>query len=558
HLVVCRNLLIYLGQPLQRKVIEVFHYALRAGGFLVLGRSETIGLHAELFALADKRFKVYRKKPGTAAAELDFSPPLPAPLAPRRQYPAVDPRPDADVQGEANRVILDRYGPPGVIVDSNLRIVRTRGRTSPYLELPPGDASLNVLKMARQGLLFGLRNAIDEARKRAGRVRKEGLRVTVNDEVRRLDLDVTPVGNAGSRHYLVLFEEGDRRASGKPAKKGQVRKAPREAAAPSDANLRHLEQELEASRQYLQSIIQDLEAANEELQSANEEILSSNEELQSTNEELDTAKEELQSTNEELSTLNEELQGRSEELSRANSDLVNLLASVQIPIVIVTSDLKIRRFTPAAERMLNLIAADVGRPIGHIKPNIHCPDLEALIQEVIDTVTNREREVQDQEGNLYTLRIRPYKNVDNRIDGAVLTLFDISAARNHAVDLQVARDCAEAIISTVKEPILLLTGTLAVQSCNRAFETIFGLAAEEIRGRPLFELGGGQWSAPELRRVLAEVLPEKKNFEAFALELQLLDGGKHKVLLDGRRFETGRPAADVIVLVVRGLSDGRA
>jgi two-component system CheB/CheR fusion protein len=173
-------------------------------------------------------------------------------------------------------------------------------------------------------------------------------------------------------------------------------------------------------------MIQDLEAANEELQSANEEILSANEELQSTNEELDTAKEELQSTNEELNTVNEELQARNEELSRVNSDLVNLLGSVQIAIVMVTNDLRIRRFTPMAERVLNLIPTDVGRPISDIKPNIDCDDLEVLIAQAIDSVSIRERECRDRHGHLYVLRIRPYKNVDNRIDGAVLALFDMA------------------------------------------------------------------------------------------------------------------------------------
>ncbi len=182
---------------------------------------------------------------------------------------------------------------------------------------------------------------------------------------------------------------------------------------------------MEANREYLQSVIHDLELANEELQSANEEILSSNEELQSTNEELDTAKEELQSTNEELNTVNEDLHGRNEELSRVNGDLLNLLASVQIAIVIVSSELRIRRFTPMAEKVLNLIPGDIGRPIGQIKPDIHCPDLERLISQVVDHVAVEHRNVQDAQGKWYSLTIRPYKSVDNRIDGAVLSLFEI-------------------------------------------------------------------------------------------------------------------------------------
>src|SRR5262249_24130605 len=174
---------------------------------------------------------------------------------------------------------------------------------------------------------------------------------------------------------------------------------------------------------------QDLEAANEELQSANEEILSANEELQSTNEELDTAKEELQSTNEELNTVNEELHGRNDELSRVNSDLVNLLANVQIAIVMVTSDLRIRRFTPMAEKILNLIPSDVGRPLSDIKPNIDYPDREKVIADVIDNVATFQHQVKDRQGNWYVLRIRPYKSIENRIDGAVLALYESEAER---------------------------------------------------------------------------------------------------------------------------------
>ena len=193
--------------------------------------------------------------------------------------------------------------------------------------------------------------------------------------------------------------------------------------------MQQLEQELAANRAHLQSIIQELEAANEELQSSSEEVLSSNEELQSTNEELDTAKEELQSTNEELNTVNEELHSRNEELSRVNSDILNLLGSVQIAIVIVGSDLRIRRFTPMAEKLLNLIPGDIGRPIGNIRPSVECPDLEQLCAEVVDTMAVIEREVRDAEGRAFALRVRPFKTVENRIEGAVLTLYDIDPLR---------------------------------------------------------------------------------------------------------------------------------
>jgi two-component system CheB/CheR fusion protein len=556
HLVVCRNLLIYLEQTLQQKVIEVFHYALRPNGFLMLGRSETIGSNADLFNLTDKRFKLYRRKPGTAVAELDFATPIVVnPVIPpargARPGPAPERAPDGDVQGEANRLILERYGPAGVIVDSSLRIVRTLGRTSPYLELPAGDASLEIFKMARQGLLFGLRNAVTESRSKGAPVRKEGLRLSDDERTRLVNVDVTPMGADSSRHFLVLFEEGgpaatvDKKGARAKAKKSERRAGP-------DAVVRQLEGELEASRQYLQSIIHDLEAANEELQSANEEILSANEELQSTNEELDTAKEELQSSNEELSTLNEELQGRNEELSRANSDLLNLLASVHIPILIVSVDLKIRRFTPAAERMLNLIPTDIGRPVGHIKPNIHCPDLEVLISEVIDSITVREREVTDHEGNKYTLRIRPYKNVENRIDGAVLTLFDVSPARLHEEDLRMTRRLI--LLQAMDSATLVVGADWTVRQANRVFLESFGLQAPDVLGKPLFEMAEGRWDVSELRRVLEDVRVNDGALAEARVDVDLPGLGRRKMIVDVLPVaSTGREQAATI-LVMRSIT----
>jgi two-component system CheB/CheR fusion protein len=261
-----------------------------------------------------------------------------------------------------------------------------------------------------------------------------------------------------------------------------------------------LQRELAASREYLQSTIQELEAANEELQSANEEILSSNEELQSTNEELDTAKEELQSTNEELNTVNEELHGRNEELTQVNSDLVNLVGSIQIAIVIVSSDLRIRRFTPMAQKILNLIPSDLDRAIGHINPNIDCPNLDQLIAECIDTVAPVEREVQDRQGHWYALRIRPYKNLANKIDGAVVALFDIDASKRFEESVRKAADFAEGVLQASRHPMAVLDPDLRVRSVNRAFIAVFG-DGQEVRGRALNDVLHGLGSLEAVQRV---------------------------------------------------------
>jgi two-component system CheB/CheR fusion protein len=562
-LIVCRNLLIYLGQQVQRKVIGVFHYALRPNGYLVLGRSETIGPHADLFSATDKRFKIYARKRSAARPDVDFrSPPAVVSSAPGPAFPA--PRPTAqdgrdwDLQGEVTRFLIDRYAPPGVIVDSDLRVVRSRGQASRYLELPSGEATLDVLKMVRPGLLTGLRAALEEARTRRTTVRKEGLRLRSEGKSRSINVEVTPLGALAGNHLLVAFEEDLRSArdeQGRPAGKKAGKTGKRK---PSERVVDQLEDELAATREHLQAIIHDLGAANEELQSANEEILSSNEELQSTNEELDTAREELQSTNEELSTLNDELEGRAEEMTVVNSDLLNLLASVQIPIVIVTNDLKIRRFTPAAEKALNLIPSDVGRPIGHIKPNIICPDLETLIGEVVESMTIRERDVEDTEGKVYALRIRPYRSVENKIDGAVLTLFDVTSFRDKEAELAIAQATGEAIMSTVREPILLLGSNLEVRRANRAFLEKFKMASAETEGKFIYDLGGRQWDIPALRQLLEEILPDKKNFEAFRVEHDFGDIGHKKMLVDGRRIEAGRHGAGVILLIIRDVTEDAA
>jgi len=535
-LILCRNVLIYLGAQLQRRLITIFHYALKPTGFLMLAPAETIGPYAELFSAFDRKQRVYRKKDVPLAAQMHFA------AAPSAVYPvagrnvALEGHTRLAIQEEANQVLLARFSPAGVIVDNELQIIEFRGQTGRFLEPAAGDASLNLMKMAREGLLYGLRTALHDARKRGTPVHKKGLKVRVDHDWHELDIEVIPLPKAGdSRHFLVLFEDAGASGSTKDSS-AQKRTSEQPQAKQKGSRIADLEKELAASREYLQSIIQDLEAANEELQSANEEILSSNEELQSTNEELDTAKEELQSTNEELNTLNEELHGRNEELGQVNSDLLNLLASVQIAIVIVSDDLKIRRVTPMAEKVLNLIPGDIGRPISHINPNIHCPDLEQLIAEAIDSVTLIEREVQDSQGAWFSLRIRPYKSTENRIEGAVLALFDIDAAKRHQTELREARGHAEAILDAVPKPLLVLDGSLRVKEANEAFCQLFGVTSQEAVSRTIDQLGDGRWNVSEVHGLLQDVLQKGSHLEGLEFDHSISGLDDRKILLDARRI----------------------
>jgi two-component system CheB/CheR fusion protein len=553
-LIVCRNVLIYLGQAVQSRLMSVFHYALKPTGFLMLGSAETIGLHNDLFEISDKKHRIYRKKTAPTPADMHFAAPYSRPAAARAGQGPEELRGTGAVQSEANRLILDRYSPAGVIVNEELRIIHFRGQTGRFLEPAPGDASLNLLKMCREGLLHGLRTALTTAKKKDEPVRRGGLRAKTNGDFIEVTVEVIPLAAAeAGRHYLILFQDVEP-AAPLPRIVPQKRRTKGTIGKEEQDELERLQKELIASREYLQSIIQDLEAANEELQSANEEILSSNEELQSTNEELDTAKEELQSTNEELNTVNEELHGRNEELARINSDLINLLHGVQIAIVIVAGDLKIRQFTPMAEKVLNLIPGDIGRPIGHIKPNINCPDLEKMILEVIDTVTLQQREVQDAQGRTFSLTVRPYKNLDNRIDGAVLALFDIDEIREHERQAQEAQEYAEAIFNSVRDPLLVLDDTLRIDRVNSAFSRIFPTGNGDVVGRRLPEIFGGQWNKPELRRLLEEVVPRGTAFECFEVEHRFDGDVQRRLRLGGRRISASDKRPARILLMVEEIA----
>jgi two-component system CheB/CheR fusion protein len=419
-LISCRNVLIYLGSVLQRKVMTIFHYALRPEGYLLLGSSETIGGFTDLFAIVERKHKVYQKKGSGARAALDLE--VTAPARPRLEKPAAEEEQalPTSLFREADRVAVARYSPAGVLINDQLEILQFRGRTSPFLEPAPGSASFNILKMAREGLLAELRTAIHNARKTEQPVRRSGLRITNGGGESSVTIEVLPfVTGLKERYHLVLFEES-------PLPPQPVEKTPKKSGREKETpEAERLRRELEATREYLQSIIEEQESMNEELRSANEEIQSSNEELQSTNEELETAKEELQSTNEELTTLNEELETRNDELAQANNDLVNLLSSVDIPIIMLDNGMRIRRFNPGAQRLLNMIPADAGRLLSDLKTPLQIDNLEALIAEVVDLLIVRELEVQDRKGHWYSLRIRPYKTMENKIEGAVLVLVDI-------------------------------------------------------------------------------------------------------------------------------------
>jgi len=540
-LILCRNVLIYMDTTLQKKLLSVFHYALNANGFLVLGHAETVGTQVALFSVLDKKHRVHRKKESHAAHAMTFSMDRAGTGLSARQTPAEPPNVEKFLQAEVSRVLMDRFAPPGVVVDNDMQIVQFRGQTGAFLEPAPGEASLNLLKMAKEGLLHGLRAAIHTARKTRNTTHKGGLQVRVDTGWKPVSLEVIPLAASGREHYLILFDDGVRAASAR--KKAPAPGARRQSKPQRKSQIDFLERELAANREYMQSIIQALEAANEELQSANEEIVSSNEELQSTNEELDTAKEELQSTNEELNTVNEELHGRNEELSLVNSDLVNLLGSVQIAIVIVSADLRIRRFTPMAERILNLIPTDVDRLIAHINPNIVGANLVELIGECVDTIGPIERDVQDRQGHWYSLRIRPYR-VENKIDGAVVTLYDIDAPKRHEESVRSASALADAVVQASSTAIAIFDAELRIRSASPRFEELLAMTPEHWRSRALTDFVRAD-GCSELREFVKGDGPAR---ETLSVTLNPSDG-RNAVSVSARAFSAFDMPSSRLLLV---------
>ena len=547
-LISCRNVLIYLGAALQKRVLPMFHYALKPTGFLILGSSETIGIFPDLFALVGSKQKIYSRKSTPSRLDLVVAANQPPEGVDNGNTRSATIQGEFQMQHEVDRILLSRYAPAGVVIDDRLDILEVRGHTGLFLEPAPGRVSFNLPKMAREGLALELRAAIQQARNKEVPVRKEGLKVRSEDRIRDVNLEVIPIEGAAERSFLILFEDVTQPAA-LPAKQmaASGEKHPAQKQSARDKMIERLQRELTSARQDLQSVIEEMESANEDLRSANEETLSSNEELQSTNEELETAKEELQATNEELTTVNEELQNRNVELSRANSDLVNLLLCINMPIVLLGNDLRIRRFTPLAEEVLNLIATDVGRPIKDLKPNIRVPDLEELFLKAIDTVSVTEREVQDAAGRWYSMQIRPYKTAENRIDGAVMVLVDIDSLRR-AQDLT-------AILETVRQPLLVLDADLRVKNANRSFYEVFRVRREETENKLIYELGNGQWEIPELRSLLELILPKHSQFDDFEVEHQFPRIGRRKVLLHARQVVSEDNRPKTILLAIEDITE---
>lgn len=541
-LISCRNVLIYFGAHLQKQLIPTFHYALRPEGFLLLGISETIGNFANYFHLADRKHKIYSKIGNNSASsllEVSSHQVLPDLHAESIGTPLGESWSELDPQGTADRIVLARYGPPGLIVNEQLKILQSRGHTGPFLEMAQGKASLELNRMLRENIASEVMAAVRRAKDTDLPVQVQRLQVRDGDQAKDVMLEVLPMhfANSPSRCYLVLFVpmqspfrpplvEGSGLALAQPDQNDK------------DVLITQLQHDLSSSRLYLQSLLEERDARNQELISANEEIQSANEELQSTNEELETTKEELQSSNEELQTVNDELQNRNLVLTQASNDLQNLLNSVNLPVLMLSNEFNIRHFTPQTLRLMNVRSSDLGRPFGDIRLNLNIESLEQLFTDVLDTLGAREIEVQDREGHWYLLRVRPYRTADNKIEGLVVVLVDIDQLRRTQQGLRDARDFARSIIESIPLPLVVVDSDFRIQSTNEAFCTLSGSTSRALEGRSLPDLTAVRWGMEQpLRSLLERLTGEAGEATSFQFEHKTPDDDPRVFLVRGRPLQ---------------------
>jgi len=539
-LVSCRNLLIYLQGPLQRRVLSTLHYALRNDGYLLLGSSETVGDAADLFSIVDRKTKIYEKKALSNAAALHFAGPTPGHAAsfPAGQSSPMDRRPVLSAQQLADRRILEQYAPPSVLVTEDLEVLLFRGNTAPYVAPASGAATLNVMRLVRPELHLELWHALEKARKQNAPTRLPPIRfeTQVGDQVaaHNVSIEVAPlhVPEAHGRCLLIVFHDLPDTAQ---AAQGGDARAP--SPPPGDDRAQALEQELSTTKEFLQSTIEELESSNEELKSTNEELQSANEELQSSNEELESSKEELQSTNEELTTVNDELQRRLADLARRDSDLSNFLRAARDPMLYIDAGGHLRLFSDAAAELLDLRPSDAGGSIDAIRQRLGGPKFDRVLVRSVERVAPATEEILAFDDRWYALTARPYANSRGTIDGAVVVLVDIDASKRSAQQRLDVSAYAEKVLPAVPHPLVMLDDERRVVWANPAFYGAFHVDAEATLGNLFHNLGTGQWAHPELRHRIDELLQRGTPFQDFLIEHDFQDLGRRQMRVSGSRVK---------------------
>lgn len=548
----CRNLLIYLGAELQNQLIPTFHYALKSGGILFLSPSESIGNHTELFSPVNRKWKFYRAIHSITSSHTVMTNVLSwAAGTDGKASEEIMVKPKETNFAElTRRVLLQCFAPASVVTDLKGDILYVHGETGRYLRPAPGQASLNAIEMAREGLKLELRAAIRASAEEGTPTLNKEIQVKTNGGFTPVNLSVRSLASYenGQNLLLISFQET---VNPKTVNPGQIRiTQPAE-----QGRIEELERDLAYLKENYQATVEEQQTSNEELKSTNEEMQSTNEELQSTNEELETSKEELQSVNEELITVNSELQAKIEQLAGMQNDMKNLLDNTHIGTVFLDEGLVIRRFTREATTIYRLAPSDVGRPLMDIKSNIEGEELLTQAQSVLETLIPFEQEVQTHDGTWYLVRIQPYRTLDNVIEGVVMTFTDITNRIKAETDVRLARDLAESVVDTIDDPLLVMDGDLKVISANRAFYQYFRVAAADTIGQKVYDLGNSQWNIHALRELLEIILPRDLAIENFIVEHDFPAIGRKKLRLNARRIAGKSSELSLILLTTQDIGE---
>jgi len=550
-LVSCRNVLIYLEPDIQRRIITLFSFALGPGGYLFLGKSDGIAGQNELFTNLSPKWRIYRRQgPSQRAVESFLLWPekkaAPGGSLVEKSHPPLN-LTDLNLQ-----VLAKHFDAAIVLADERGNILYFCGPTRKYLDHPTGQATLNLLNMIDTEFSARLRLMLRSVAQKNEPATLERVPFRGEDSASLAKVTIIPVParKSGERLFAVIFEEV-RGSQGTPPSPVSAEAGPKD-----DSLIAQLEAELTALKDEFRSSIDEYETSAEELKAANEEVMSINEELQSTNEELETSKEEIQAVNEELNTVNNELNLRMAELKETNDDLANLLNASDIGTIFLNSAFCIKRFTPSAQNLLNLIPADLGRPISHLSHGFIGLDLVADAEKVVQNLSVIEKEVQTAAGQWYEMQCLPYRTLENKIDGVVFTFTDVTRLKHSEQTMLEARDYAENIINTTRESLLVLDPQLKVVSANRAFHETFQVSPEETENCLIYELGNHQWDIPRLRELLEEILPRDTHFENFEVEHNFPVIGPKVMSLNARRiYDKERTSVRLILLAIRDLPE---
>ncbi len=547
-LVTCRNLLIYLEPEAQQSIIALFHFSLEEGGTLLLGNTETLGRHEAMFEIISKKWRIFRRA-GPARLEIINFPVLRgiAHLSKTNEVPP--PQLTTGLltpAGEiARRALLEHFAPAAVLIDRNCRVVYFHGSTGNYLEQPTGEPSKDLFLMTRDGLTGKLRAAV-----RTAIAENRNIQVSVNIKhgttLSPVQVTVSPLaaGSTGHGHILISFspEAVDNSGAHTAVSNNLV----------ADTTL---QDELKALRNELQNTIEHLETTNEELKASNEEATSMNEELQSTNEELETSKEEMQSFNEELHTVNSQLQHKVRELEDSANDLNNLLAGTETATLFVDAKLCVKWFSPGTRELFDFIVSDVGRPISHFARKFDDEKLLPDAEKVLRTLIVVEAEVKAADGRWFLRRMLPYRTLDNHIAGVVITFIDVTAHKGATDASDEARIYAQAIVETIRQPLLVLDESLHVVSTNTSFQTMFEMTERDSIGQLVFDLAKGDWNFPKLQELLDLVIRENQHFNDIEIEHQFDSVGHLCMLVNGRKLVRGNGRPSLILIAIEDITD---